>query len=115
MIIAKGIMKLGFLYDIEEYWIVEVCTNGLHLLYAKILNEMFNVIIFLLFIQVKSCVRNWIISFLYAFSARGKLNTKFILYDKQVTWFCLCTACQAVVIDLGAANGGVYVEIDIYV
>ena len=49
-------MKLGFLYDIEEYWIVEACTNGLHLLYAKILNKMFNVIIFLLFIQVKSCV-----------------------------------------------------------
>ena len=29
------------------------------------------------------------------------------------TDFCLCTACPAVVIDLRAANGVVYVEIDI--
>ena len=32
-------MKLGFLFDIEEYWEVEVCTYGLHLLYAQMLNK----------------------------------------------------------------------------
>ena len=60
-------MKLGFLYDIEEYWIVEVYTNGLHLLYAEMFNKMFNAIIFSSLIQIKSCVTNLIISFLYAF------------------------------------------------
>ena len=60
-------MKLGFLYDIEEYWIVEVYTNGLHLSYARMFNKMFNAITFSLLIQIKSCVRNLVIYFLYTF------------------------------------------------
>ena len=46
---------------------------------------------------------------LYAFVWQVALVTEYF----ENTDFCLCTACPAVVIDLGAANGVVYVEIDI--
>ena len=86
---CQGYYEIRFLYDIEEYWIVEVCTNGLHLLYAKMFNKMFNAIIFSSLIQIKSCVTNLIISFLFAllsFVYLERFSMKGTVYKIHFIW-----------------------------